>query len=210
MKAFYKSVLLIFVTVVFLSCSPKVAPYAGGPVISQKSIKETFGLIIEFMEIKPGVVFGDVGASSGAITVMMATLMDNSTIYIQDIDTTALNQKNLDKIIQYYSKQSKQDLKKKNKFHVIVGDETHSKLPDDTFDRIYSNATIHVFSSLDSMVSDLRRKLKTNGILFMRDSFKNDHGEGSYCSDPTCKKPLLTIDELLIVMKRKGFKIVKQ
>ncbi|MEM8970204.1 MAG: hypothetical protein AAGE93_27560, partial [Bacteroidota bacterium] len=44
----------------------------------------------------------------------------------------------------------------------------------------------------------------------LRDSFRNDHGEGDYCSDPTCAKPLLSIEEFLMIMKRNGFQVVKQ
>ena len=60
------------------------------------------------------------------------------------------------------------------------------------------------------MVLDLGRKLEPNGVLFFRESFKNDHGEGNYCTDPKCGKPLLTIDEFLITMEKNGFKIKKR
>jgi len=162
------------------------------------------------MEYKPGMSFADVGAGSGALTIMMATLMDQSTVYIQDIDTTVLKEENLNKVIDFYTKQSGQDLRKKNRFNVTIGDVEKTKLPNLTFDLIYSNATVHNFTSLDSMVTDLGRKLKPNGVLFFRDSFKNDHGEGAFCSDPKCKRPLLTIDEFLMAMKKNGFEIKKQ
>ncbi|CAN5532523.1 hypothetical protein BH23BAC1_BH23BAC1_33440 [soil metagenome] len=154
--------------------------------------------------------FADVGAASGAITVMMATLMDSSNVYIQDIDKETLNQDNLDKIINFYSRQTRQDLRKKNNFHLVIGNEQQTNLPDSSLDLIYSNATFHVFDSPDSMLLDLSKKLKPKGTLFIRDSFKNDHGEGEFCSNTKCGKPLLTIDEFLITMKENGFKLVKQ
>lgn len=52
------------------------------------------------MEYKPGMSFADVGAGSGMLTVMMATLMNNSTVYIQDIDATVLIENNINKIIE--------------------------------------------------------------------------------------------------------------
>ncbi len=191
-------------------CSPKPMPYDNGPVMSQENIKKTFQPILQFMNYKPGMSFADVGAGSGALTVMMATLMDSSSVFIQDIDTTILKESNLNRIIDFYSKQCRADLRARNKFHSIIGGIHHSSLPDSAFDLIYSNATIHNFSSLDSMATDLGRKLKPNGVLFFRDSFKNDHGEGNYCSDPKCARPLLTIDEFLTTMKRNNFKVVKQ
>lgn len=202
--------LILAVAFAFQGCSPTIAPYANGPVMSQKKIEESFQPIISFMEITPGVVFADVGASSGALTVMMATLMDSAIVYIQDIDKTVLQQDNLDKIVDFYSNQSKRNLRMKSEFHLAIGDPVHSNLPDTTFDRIYTNATMHVFDSPDSILIDLRKKLKSTGMLFIRDDFKDDHGAGKYCSDRTCAKPLLTIDEFLDTMKRNDFRLVKQ
>jgi len=195
---------------VFSACAPKSMPYDNGPVMSQKTIRKTFQPILQFMEYKSGMSFADVGAGSGAITVMMATLMDNSTVYIQDIDTSVLKQDNLVKIIDYYSNQTGQDLRKKTDFNITIGDTRKTKLPDRTFDLIYSNGTLHTFSSLDLMLADLSQKLKPDGVIYFRDSFKNDHGEKGYCSDTKCGKPLLTIDKFMSAMKKNGFQIKKQ
>jgi ubiquinone/menaquinone biosynthesis C-methylase UbiE len=195
---------------VFLACASKSLPYANGPAMNQKGIEKTFRPILQFMDYKPGMSLADVGAGSGALTVMMASLMDSSTVYIQDIDSTVLVADNLNKIIDYYSKQSGQDLRKKNKFYSKIGDAQRTNLPDSSFDLIYSNATVHSFTSIDSMMIDLAKKLKSGGLLFLRDSFKNDHKEGIFCSDPKCAKPLLTIAEFLDVMNRNGFKLVKR
>jgi ubiquinone/menaquinone biosynthesis C-methylase UbiE len=206
----HRVITFILIVLLFQVCSPKVAPYAHGPVMSEKRIKKSFEPILQFMDVKPGIVFADVGASSGALTVMMATLMDSATVYIQDIDQTNLQEDNLNKIIDFYSKQSNLNLRNKNKFQLVIGDRTHSNLPNETFDLIYSNATMHVFDSPDTILTDLSKKLKPNGKLFIRDSFKNDHGAGNFCSDPSCAKPLITIDEFLITMERNRFKLVKK
>jgi len=210
MNKAHSAIAFLLIALLLQNCSPKVVPYSHGPVMSQKSIKKSFEPILQFMEIQPGVVFADVGASSGALTVMMATLMDSATVYIQDIDKMVLEENNLNKIIDFYSKQSQRDLRKKNKFCLVIGDRNHTHLPDATFDLIYSNATVHVFDSPDTILTDLSKKLKPNGKLYIRDCFKNDHGAGNFCSDPSCAKPLRTINEFLIMMKRNGFKLLKQ
>ena len=201
---------LLFIVVFLAACSSKSLPYENGPGMSQKSIRKTFRPILDFMEYKPGMTVADVGAGSGALTVMMAALMDQSTVYVQDIDTVVLTKKNLDKIIEYYSKQTGQNLAQKNKFIISIGESKQTNLPNATFDLIYSNATVHNFTSLDLMLTDLGEKLKPDGVLYIRDSFKNDHGEGEFCSDPKCKRPLLTIDEFLTAMNRNGFKMIKR
>jgi ubiquinone/menaquinone biosynthesis C-methylase UbiE len=194
----------LFIVLLGTACRPSF------PHASEKEINNSFQPILKFMDYQPGMTFADVGASSGVSTVMMATLMDKSTIYIQDIDTSKLKRKNVEKIIDYYSKQSKIDLRSTNKFQITVGNKEHSNLPEKTFDLIHSNATVHAFDSPDSMLTDLRSKLKPNGMIFIRDSFKNDHGAGNYCSYKKCAKPLITIDEFISLMKKNGFSLVKR
>ena len=99
-----------------VTMSESCSPYQYGPYNKEKEIHEVFPPILEFMDYKPGMTFADVGASSGAITVMMATLMDSSSIYIQDIDTSRLKASNVEKISNYYSKRSKIDLRRGNNF----------------------------------------------------------------------------------------------
>src|SRR5689334_3497140 len=95
------------VVLLLISVCDSCAPYKFGPFNKQKEINEVFPPILKFMDYKPGMTFADVGASTGAITVMMATLMDSSLIYIQDIDTLKLKKDNVEKIITHYSRQSK-------------------------------------------------------------------------------------------------------
>jgi SAM-dependent methyltransferase len=202
--------LLLGLLVLPVGCSPRISPYQHGPVMSQETIHKTFQPILDFMEVKPGIAFADVGAGSGAITVMMATLMDSATVYIQDIDTSVLNSSNVDKILDFYSQQSRRDLRTRNTFHLVIGDTIHSLLPESTLDVIYSNATIHVFSHPDPMLQDLRARLKPDGKLFIRDSFKAANKAMEYCSDPGCAKPLLSVNDFLQLMQRNGFTLVKQ
>lgn len=178
--------------------------------MSKKNIRKTFLPILEFMEVKPGIHFADLGAGSGAFTVMMASLMDSVTVYIQDIDRQVLNEENVEKMIDFYSQRGYQNLRDKAQFHLIIGDTIHSNLPDSALDLIYTNATIHVFNQPDAMLQDLHKKLKHGGRIFIRDSFKNDHGAGEFCTDPTCAKPLLSIADFLALMQKNGFKLLKQ
>lgn len=186
------------------------APYAKGPVFTQENARETFQPIIEFMDIRPGMVVADVGAGSGALTVIMATQLDSCAVYIQDIDHEVLQQENVNKMIAYYSRELGYDLGQRNEFHLIYGTTTHSNLPDHSIDRIYSNATVHVLDAPDALLQDLREKLKPNGKIFIRDSFRGDHGEGEFCSSSKCAKPLLSIDEFLAMMTKNGYRLVKQ
>jgi ubiquinone/menaquinone biosynthesis C-methylase UbiE len=186
------------------------APYSKGPVFTTDNAKKTFQPIIEFMEVKPGMAVADVGAGSGALTVIMATQLESCSVYIQDIDRDVLQQKNVNKMIAYYSKQLGYELGVRNQFHLVYGSTTQSNLPDGSLDVIYSNATMHAFTEPDVMLKDLLKKLKPTGKLFIRDSFKGDHNEGQFCSDSKCGRPLYTISEFLAKMTKNGFQVVKQ
>jgi SAM-dependent methyltransferase len=200
------SKLLIILFLLSLGC----APYSNGPVFKLQDAKSTFGPILEFMDAKPGIHVADVGAGSGALTIIMATQLDSCTVYIQDIDRKILEQKNVDKMIAHYSKELGYKLGRRNNFETVYGELNQSHLPDNTLDLIYVNATVHAFANPDAMLSDLRGKLKPDGRIFVRDSFNGDKGEGQFCSDKKCGKRLYTIDEFLILMDKNGFKQVKQ
>jgi ubiquinone/menaquinone biosynthesis C-methylase UbiE len=196
--------------VVFIFLFGSCAPYAKGPVFTTDNAKKTFKPIVEFLEVKPGMVVADVGAGSGALTVIMATQFDSCSVYIQDIDRNVLQQKNVDKMIAYYSKQLGYKLGVRNRFDLVYGSTTQSNLPERSLDLIYSNATMHAFTEPDVMLQDLRKKLKPTGKIFIRDSFRGDHNEGQYCSDPNCARPLYTVSDFLAKMAKNGFQLVKQ
>jgi ubiquinone/menaquinone biosynthesis C-methylase UbiE len=197
---------LVVSFVLFAAC----APYSKGPVFTKDNAKKTFQPLIEFLEVKPGMAVADVGAGSGALTVIMATQLDSCSVHIQDIDRDVLQQKNVDKMIAYYSKRLGYQLGVRNQFHLVYGSTTQSNLPDGSLDVIYSNATMHAFSEPDVMLQDLRKKLKPTGKIFIRDSFRGDHNEGQFCSDSKCGQPLYTISEFLAKMTKNGFQLTKQ
>ncbi len=196
--------------ILFVYVTSACAPYANGPVFTPENARTTFQPIVEFMEIKSGMTVADVGAGSGALTVIMATQLTNCQVYIQDIDRNLLDSANVNKMVRYYQEKMPQEPGLKNTFHIIHGTPVQTGLPEGAVDRIYSNATMHVLEYPDEMLQDLRKKLKPDGLLFIRDGFRNDNGEGEYCSSKDCGKPLLDIEEFLALMKRNGYAIVKQ
>ena len=201
--------LLIFSLTIFIFLSA-CAPYAKGPVFTTEKAKETFNPLINFMEIEPGMTIADVGAGSGVLTVIMATQLDSCTVYIQDIDQKVLQQKNVDKMLAHYSKKLGYDLGKRNEFKLVYGTYNQSKLPDNSIDIIYSNATIHVFDEPDAMLTDLRKKLKPNGKIYIRDGFKKDKHKEEFCTSRDCGKRLISVEELLAMMDKNGYQLFKQ
>jgi precorrin-6B methylase 2 len=199
----------LFMVLLASACTAKVAPYQCGPVMTKKSIRQVFQLILSYMDLKSGEVLADVGASSGCFNAMMATLTDSVTYYIQDIDTACLNEKEFDKILNYYTKQSKKSLKETNKYHIVIGGLEQTNLPDNTIDKIYTNGTFHAFSNPESIMKDLYKKLKTNGLIFIREEI-NFGKEVKHCQDEKCGKQLASYEKLIEVMEKSGFKLVEK
>lgn len=199
---------LFILSLIFISCSSqKNQPYACGPVLKQKNIESAFVPLIEILGLEKGDVFADVGASSGVYDIVMATLTEDVTYYIQDIDTDCLNPEELDKIIQYYSEQSGQALAEKNHFHITIGEFTQTNLPDNTFDVIYTNGTVHVFSDKEKMMKDIYTKLKPNAYLFIRDDIVKE-GEIKFC--PEDGEQLVNENELLQLLNDADFTLVEK
>jgi SAM-dependent methyltransferase len=182
------------------------APYAKGPVFTEKNAINTFGPLTEFMGITKGMTIADVGAGSGALTVIMSTQLDSCTVYIQDIDRDILQEENVTRIIPYYDKEFVR--KPENTFHVLYGTPTASNLPDGIFDVIYMNGVVHVLDSPNIIIQDLKGKLKTGGRIYIRDGFKNFNGEGEYCSSSKCGSRLLSVDEFKELMNQNGYLLI--
>jgi protein-L-isoaspartate O-methyltransferase len=176
--------------------------------MKQKAIEKVFEPIIQYMDLQQGEAFADVGASSGYFTVMMSTLLEKNTIYVQDIDTACLNDREFKKVLNYYTKQSKKPLSEMHEFKVTIGDPQQTNLPENAIDKIYTNGTFHLFTDPDLLIQDLYQKLHPTGLLFIRDNFTNS-SEIKLCEDKKCAKPLTQKSQFLEIMERNKFKLEK-
>lgn len=201
--------LIVFILTLLCSCTKKIKPYKCGAVLSYKQIKKSFTPLVALLELKPGMVYADVGAAGGAYDVMISTLTKDVTYYVQDIDTACLNQTQLDKILTYYSAQSQQNLRQKNKFVIKEGAYKYTNLPNNTFDVIYTNATFHAFSYKTEMMTDIYKKLKPGGYLFIRDGLAKTE-KAEYCPDEKCANKLVKEADLLSIVTSSGFRLVKK
>ncbi len=201
--------LILFLASLFLSCGTKIfRPYPCGPVLDKESI-QIFKRQNEFLGLRPGMTFADVGASSGYYDGAMAVFLDSVTFYLNDIDTHCLNEKNLNKVLRYYSKLKGSSIEASNPFHYVIGTNTQTHLPENNFDVIFSNATAHVLDQPDSILKDLQRKLKPDGHLFIRDEFVYN-GERKKCGSKKCGHLLLQYEAFVELMSRNGFVVVDE
>jgi SAM-dependent methyltransferase len=200
-----KAVLIILISLAGFSCTSVFRPYPCGPVLDKEGI-QIFKRQNEFLGLTHGVVFADVGASSGYYDAAMAVFLDSVTFYLNDIDNHCLNARNLNKVLRYYSKLRGSPIQTTNTFHYVIGSPTHTRLPENTFDVIFSNATMHVIDQKDSILIDLYRKLKADGNLYVRDEFTYN-GELKKCGSKKCGHYVLQYERFLHLMTQNGFKL---
>ena len=200
------SIFLILIFIGFTSCGSSRLSFACGQVYKKKEITKFFVPVVNYLDLKPGEIFADIGAASGTFDAIMAYLVDSVHFYIQDIDTSCLNQQEWNKILGYYSKLKQKPLDDTNDFDLVIGKKNYTNLPINKFDKIYTNGTFHLFEKPDLILQDIHQKLKPSGILYIRDEFTKG-AEVKMC--PKCQVPLVNHDHFLEVMASNGFKLVE-
>ncbi len=160
----------------------------------------------QYLGLKPGVTFADLGASSGYHDGAMAVYTDGVTYYLNDIDQHCLNTDNMKKMLKYYSSIRGSKIEKSNRFHLAIGSSTRTGLPANTFDVIFMNATLHVLDHPDSILTDVKRKLKSGGYFYVRDEMVYD-GTPKVCDPKRCGHPILQYNPFIAMMTRNGFRL---
>ena len=120
-----KAVLIILIGLACFSCTSIFRPYPCGPVLDKEGI-QIFKRQNEFLGLTQGVVFADVGASSGYYDAAMAVFLDSVTFYLNDIDNHCLNARNLNKVLRYYSKLRGSPIQTTNTFHYVIETPTYT------------------------------------------------------------------------------------
>ena len=139
----------------------------------------------------------------------MAVFVDSVDFYIQDIDRNCLNDKNVKRVLKYFSRFTEQSLDQTNRFHIVLGSEKQTNLPISAFDKIYSNATYHVLEYPDEMIRNLHDILKPDGHLYIRDEFVYKD-ELKFCDSKKCKRELPRYESFIELMNHNGFDLAGQ
>jgi protein-L-isoaspartate O-methyltransferase len=198
----------LFVAVLgFQSCllRPRGAPekYECGFILSRhKAIEKTLQPELEVLQLKPGQVIADVGAANGFHMGMVSVLTDSLTIYLEDIDSLCLNQTELEKVKKWYEWVREEPLT--NEFHLVLGTETETRLPEATFDKVIITAALHHFSDPGGMLSDLKTKLRPGGKMYIVENVVDVTGE---VRKKTCRHPLRSQSDLEELFQKNGFQV---
>jgi hypothetical protein len=142
-------------------------PFDGYLLITSKKeiIKSLKDKCVDTISFKRGEIVADIGAANGSIEAMLSMFHDSLTFYIQDIDTSVCNQKIINDVVKRYQAINGKPFT--NEFIVIKGADNKTNLPDDTFNKILMLWTYEYFKNPKSIMTDLRLKLKTDGLMYI-------------------------------------------
>ncbi|TFH26906.1 MAG: methyltransferase domain-containing protein [Bacteroidia bacterium] len=148
-------------------------------------------IVLPAIELKEGMVVGEIGAGRGRYTVILARHVgEKGHIYANDIDTGSLD---------YLDLRLKRD--KIDNITIIRGKERDPLLPENKLDMIFIVNTYHHISHPVDVLKNAYPALKTTGTLVIIDGVPGKYGGDSSHTIPK--------DKLISQSKEAGFSFVK-
>ena len=89
-------------------------------------------------------------------------------------------------------------------FKMIIGDERSTSLPENTFDKILIINSFHEFSFQAEMLTDIKKKLKAGGVLYIDEALPKRSGQ----LHGICNLPMLTNEETIAIFEKNGFEYI--
>lgn len=153
-----------------------------------------------FFQFKKGDQVASIGAQCSTTEASYAALADSVTFYLQDIDSTYCNERQVSFAWHYYD--TLEGPRPTNStYHIVTGEEKKTLLPAGHFDKIMIINTFHEFTYPDDMLQDIAAKLKEDGMLYIDEALPKKPGQ----LHGQCKRKMYTPEELKAVLGRNGF-----
>ena len=142
-------------------------PTEGYPFI--KNTDEIRGTLnyrgLDTITFRHGEIIADIGAGNGYIEAMLSIFHDSLTFYIQDIDSSVCNVTAFKEVLDFY--QAVKGSPFKNEFKIVIGTDTETNLPDNTFDKILMMWTYSYLKKPIVLIKDIRDNLKADGLFYV-------------------------------------------
>lgn len=172
-----KLFLLIVVAFIGLTSATKKPDFSVKVYGNVANFFESEADMITFFDFHPGDIGAEVGAGYAKNLCGFSIVADSVTLYMQDIDTTILTEKRFNQAVKCCNKHKKPMA---NTFLRCIGTVKSTNLPDNTFDKIILIATFHEFVFFDEMMTDIYRKLKPDGQLYILEAHCFTQGHKNY------------------------------
>lgn len=154
---------------------------------------------LDFYGFQPRQVVGSIGAQCGHWEASFAASTENVRFYLEDIDTSFFNQRQVGFAWHYYD--SLRGSPMTSTYALVTGTEESTGLPENTFDKIIIINSFHEFTRVDEMLADIKTKLKPGGILYIDETVPKRPGQ----LHGICKKPMLTPEEMISILSKNGY-----
>lgn len=156
---------------------------------------------LSIYNFQPNETIASIGASSGVWEIWFASQVEGLTFYLQDIDPLNCNKEEIDYGVKYYEKLLQKPIS--GKFIPIVGTQSETNLPKNTFDKILIINSLHEFETPELILQDIHKILKPNGQLFIEEQLAKFSGE----IHEGCGKRLFTENELINLLNTSNFEL---
>ncbi len=170
---------------------------------NKKIIADSWGKSLSFFDIKEGDNIADIGSKSMTFAGILSIFTPKANFYCEDIDSTCTTSEQAQKVLNYYSKIKGEPIK--SSITPIIGTETSTTLATAFFDKVIIDNSLHEFSEKILMMKDIRKILKKNGILYLRESLGRTNGE----LHMGCDQALFDEAHLVEFITQQGFKLIK-
>lgn len=154
---------------------------------------------LDFISFQPGQTVASIGAQCGHWEAAFAAVTDSIHFYLEDIDTTYFNSRQVSFAWHYYDSIRGKPIT--SRYTMITGTTASTMLPAGMFDKIFIINSFHEFTEKEKMLADIRLRLKPGGILYIDESVPRKSGQ----KHGVCKMPMLTPDEMKTLLEANGF-----
>ena len=150
---------------------------------------------LEFYNISPGEVVGEIGAGNGMFSLVTSMVHDSISYYINELGANTVN-----------STANRHQLYKKyiasNNLSYIIGEEKHTNLKIGSCDKIIVRNTFHHFKKKKQMLKSISQSLKEEGELLLLEP------DLSLVKDNQVCKKAIKINKVVSAVENAGFKLV--
>jgi predicted methyltransferase len=157
---------------------------------------------LDFYKFKPGEKVASIGALCGNWEASYAAASDSIIFYLEDIDTTHFNERQISFSWHYYD--SLREKAMNSSYSLITGTETATLLPENIFDKILIINSFHEFTRQAEMLADIKTKLKPGGILYIDEHVPKKQGQ----LNAGCKHLMLTSEEVISILSKNGYEYI--
>ena len=160
----------------------------------------------EKKDFESGDIIADVGAGNGYVSGMISCFYNNLNFYIQDIDTSCCNLREVKKVFDHYM-----EIKGKNdtKYEIVIGKPDDTGLPNNKFNKIIMCSVFHFLPDPYTFFKGLNSKLTKEGKLYLINFFAEDESSRNKLMDGENVYYEPTLNEMIEPIEKAGFKLIK-